>query len=103
MPETLVIPGNPVLTLPMEVDMANADEVRASLAPLIERGGPVVIDLSAVQFMDSNGIHALAEAATEIADRGCIIIHGANRQVSNLFEIVQLRSIRPNIHIIDCT
>jgi len=102
MQEALVTPGNPVLALSMEMDMATAEEVRSLLAPFVERGGAVVIDLVGVRFMDSTGIHALVDAATALGDRGCIILHGANHQVSNLFQITQLSSARPNIHITHC-
>jgi stage II sporulation protein AA (anti-sigma F factor antagonist) len=102
MQEALVTPGNSVLAFSMEVDMATAQEVRSVLAPLVERGGPVVIDLAGVRFMDSTGIHALIDAATALGDRGCIILHGANAQVTNLFEITDLRSLASNIHITHC-
>lgn len=50
----------PVLTVAGEVDMVNRDQFALAL----ERLGPVgVVDLSAVTFMDSSGIKALASAA----------------------------------------
>jgi anti-sigma B factor antagonist len=94
-------PGSPVLAFPAEVDMASAEEVRASLTPLIQAGGSIVIDLSAVTFMDTTGVHALLQAAEALAGRGCLIVQGANAQVTRLLAIAGMRSARPNIHIID--
>ena len=60
---TEVRSGNPVLALSGEIDMASAEAVTASLRPLIESGGPVIVDLSKVTFMDSTGPHIIVEAA----------------------------------------
>jgi anti-sigma B factor antagonist len=98
-----VEPRNPVMALSGEIDMATADQVAVLLTPLIEAGGPVAIDVSDVTFMDSTGIHMLTQAADELADNGCIIVHGIHGAVRDVIEIVQLRSVRQNLHIIECT
>ena len=95
-------PREPVMALSGEIDMATADQVAAVLQPLIEAGGPVTIDVSDVTFIDSTGLHLLVRAADELGDRGCLIVHGAHGPVREVAEIVQLRSIRPNLHIIEC-
>jgi anti-anti-sigma regulatory factor len=58
--------------------------------------------VSGVTFMDSTGIHLMVRAADELGDRGCLIVHGAHGGVSEVIQIVQLRSIRRNLHIIEC-
>ena len=93
--------GNPVIAFSGEIDMATAEGVSSALRPLVEAGGPVTVDLSHVTFMDSSGIHALWEAARGLGDRGCIIIHGARKQIEKVFELTMLDSV-PNIHIIPC-
>jgi anti-sigma B factor antagonist len=93
---------NPIIALSGEIDMAGADEIMVLLEPLIEAGGPVAIDLSDVTFMDSTGIHVMLEAADALGDRGCLIVHGAHGPIREVMEIVQLRSVRRNLHIIDC-
>jgi anti-sigma B factor antagonist len=93
---------NPVIALSGEIDMANAGQVARLLSPLIEAGGPVAIDMSEVTFMDSTGIHMLVHVADELGDRGCLIIHGVHGAVRDVIEIVQLRSVRGNLHIIEC-
>jgi anti-sigma B factor antagonist len=95
-------PRNPVMALSGEIDMATAERLARLLRPLIEAGGPVTIDVSDVTFMDSTGIHLFVRAADELGDRGCLIVHGAHGTVREVIEIVQLRSIRRNLHIIEC-
>jgi anti-anti-sigma regulatory factor len=62
-----------------------------------------VIDLSKVTFMDSTGVQALLAVADALGDRGCLILHGVDGTVRKVIELVQARSVRANIHIIDCT
>jgi anti-anti-sigma factor len=94
---------NPVLALAGEIDMASAEGVTSSLKPLIEAGGPVVVDVSRVTFMDSSGLHLLVEAAMALGERGCIIVHGANGAVAGVVEITRLSEVKENIHLIECS
>jgi anti-sigma B factor antagonist len=100
---TEVRSGNPVLLLSGEIDRASAEGVSSSLRPLIEAGGPVIIDLSRVTFMDSTGLHVLLEAAKVLGERGCIIVHGAQGAVAKVIEITRLAQTRGNLHIIECS
>jgi anti-anti-sigma factor len=95
--------GNPVIAFSGEIDMATAGEIRTQLEAPIHLGGPVVLDVSGVTFMDSTGIHAFIEAANALGKRGCIIIHGANGAVARVLEIVQMGTLLPNLHLIDCS
>ena len=97
-----VASGNPVLFLSGEIDMASAEGVTASLRPLIEAGGPLIVDVSKVTFMDSTGLHVIIEAAKALGERGCIIVHGADGAVAKVIEITRLAQTRENIHIIAC-
>jgi anti-anti-sigma factor len=95
--------GNWTLALSEEIDMATSEAVRSMLQPYIEIGGPVILDLSAVSFMDSTGIHVLMDAAEALGDRGCIIVHGIHGSVAQLFEITRSRWAGANIHVIGCS
>lgn len=45
-----------------EIDLTTAPLLREILVPVLERDrGPVVVDLSEVQFMDSTGVHVLLD------------------------------------------
>jgi anti-anti-sigma factor len=88
--------GNPVVALSGEIDLATAAAVGASLEPWVRAGGPVILDLSDVTFMDSTGLHA------ELGDRGCIIIHGAHGALWTILQLSQLGRVE-NMHFIECT
>jgi anti-sigma B factor antagonist len=94
--------GNPVVALSGEIDLATAAAVGASLEPWVRAGGPVILDLSDVTFMDSTGLHALVKAAKELGDRGCIIIHGAHGALWTILQLSQLGRVE-NMHFIECT
>lgn len=94
--------GNSVISFWGEIDMASAAKASSALAPAVEVGGPVVIDVSGVTFMDSTGIHAFLKAGQALGRRGCLIIHGAHGSVARVFEVSQLAAVQPNIHIIGC-
>jgi anti-anti-sigma factor len=94
---------NPMVTLSGEIDVANAVGIAHSVKPLIEAGGPVVMDLSKVTFIDSTGVQALFAVVDALGDRGCLILQGVNGTVRKVIEVVQLQSVGANIHINDCT
>ena len=96
------VSSNGMIRLSGEIDLATADGVALLLKPMVDAGGPVVVDLSDVTFMDTTGIHVLVRAADDLAEHGCLIIHGARGGVSEVIAMTQLGSLRPNIHIMDC-
>lgn len=86
-----------------EMDLATADQLDPVIAPAVSEGGPVMLDISNLGFMDSSGLHAIMKAATSLTDRGCVVIHGLDGSASirKLFEITQIEKVR-NIHVIPC-
>lgn len=86
-----------------EVDMGTADRLSSALVPAVSERGPITVDISRLTFIDSTGLHALADAAASLKDRGCIIIHGldGSPSVRKVFELTQVGELR-NIHIIPC-
>jgi anti-sigma B factor antagonist len=95
-------PGNPVISMFGEIDMATADAFASAIALSVEQGGPVPIDLSGVSFMDGSGVHVLLDAAASLGDRGCILVHGVRDGVAKVIELTGLADMRPNIHIVAC-
>ena len=61
--ETTTDDGGGVLVVRGEVDLANAGELAAALTALAGAGGPVTVDLSAAEYLDSAGIKVLFEHA----------------------------------------
>jgi anti-anti-sigma factor len=60
--------GAPVLTAVGEIDMSNADTFATALTDAVTgaAGGPLVVDLTAVGYLDSAGLAALFEQAERI-------------------------------------
>ncbi|MEW9532427.1 STAS domain-containing protein [Microbispora sp. NPDC049125] len=51
--------GTAVLTAAGEIDMSNADAFRAGLDTAAAKGDRLVVDLTAVEYLDSAGLTAL--------------------------------------------
>ncbi|MGZ4289702.1 MAG: STAS domain-containing protein [Gaiellaceae bacterium] len=63
--------GSVVLRLVGELDLYNADDVRAALAQAIgESPHRIVIDMSAVEFVDSTALGVLIEARAQLGRDG---------------------------------
>ena len=56
-----------VVTIVGELDMAQAPAVGDLLDELAGSGNPIVVDLTALSFIDSSGIHALLRARQQEA------------------------------------
>jgi anti-sigma B factor antagonist len=63
-----------VLSLSGEVDISNAADVRVAIENAGSRAFEIWLDLSATTFMDSSGLHAIAEAHARLP--------GANRRLA---------------------
>lgn len=60
-----------VVTLPVEIDVTNADQVREDLLAVINQGAVLLIaDLSRTTFCDSAGVSALARTFRRAAASG---------------------------------
>jgi anti-anti-sigma factor len=59
-----------VLTLAGEIDIANAADVGERIGALVDGGSPVVADLAAVAFMDSQALALLDRLAERLDDDG---------------------------------
>jgi anti-anti-sigma factor len=92
-----------VVTLSGEIDLATARAVSSALEPWVRAGGPVIVDVSEVTFMDSTGLHALIKAAKALGEDGCIIIHGAHGLVGTVLQLSQLDERVENMHFIECS
>ena len=52
-----------VVTLPVEIDIANADQIREDLLSILNRGAAtLVVDMGGTTFCDSAGMNALVRA-----------------------------------------
>lgn len=94
--------GNPVIFVSRDIDMATAHALASALEPWVRAGGPVILDVSEVKFMDSSGLRVLIQAAKALGERGCIIIHGAHGEISSLLRLTKVDEAMENMHFIDC-
>jgi len=60
---TLERAGTVVVAIVGEVDMSNAELVRAEIDRLVHEAAAVVFDVAGLEFMDSSGIAALLQVA----------------------------------------
>jgi anti-sigma B factor antagonist len=79
--------GTVMLTLRGELDLVNAETVAARLDALRAAGEPVLLDLDALDFMDSSGLRVVLNAAEASDASGWpfSVTHGPE-QVQRLFE-----------------
>jgi anti-anti-sigma regulatory factor len=62
-------------------------------------GGPIVLDLRGLTFMDSSGIHACLDAAAVLQQPGwCLFLHANDGPLRLVLEISAMDRV-PNIHV----
>jgi anti-anti-sigma factor len=72
-----------------EVDLANADEFGAAISTAQQKGGDVIVDLSACTYMDSSGLRVIATAYKSIEERLRLVVPNGG-SVHRIFEIAGL-------------
>ena len=81
-------PGAAVVAPSGEIDVATVDEVRDHLRSCEQDAGVVVLDLRAVDFMDTSGLQLVFETQRRASQAGFefVVVRGS-RQLQRLFEI----------------
>jgi anti-sigma B factor antagonist len=72
--------GQVVVALRGELDVSDAASVAASLAAVAASGRPVILDLAALDFIDSSGLAALVRARRQALEAGCDVLLAAPQQ-----------------------
>lgn len=93
-------PGERVLALEGELDMAETVALVDAAAPLAAGSGDLTLDLSGLTFIDSSGLLALLRTAEQMAD-GRLILLRPTEQVRKVFDMVELAAVSPRIAIAD--
>ena len=80
-----------------EIDVAVADRFRHELDQAMDDSSPwLLVDLSAVTFMDSTALSALVWAHHRAADRGgCLALIGSTARMTRLLHVTQLDRVLP--------
>jgi anti-sigma B factor antagonist len=80
--------GSVVVSLAGELDLYNAHQVReALLAACAEEPQRLVVDLSAVKFIDSTALGVLIEARTKLANRRGFLLAAPGFETKRALEI----------------
>jgi anti-sigma B factor antagonist len=75
-----------------EIDLASAPKLWEALSGLIERGSrEVVLDMTAVEFLDSQGIRVIVRAHKQLEPLGgTLVVRAPQAQVRTVLEITGL-------------
>jgi anti-sigma B factor antagonist len=92
-----IVSGVPVVTTPEQVDITNADGLRAALLESAGHGhGRLVVDMSRTEFCDTAGLHALVAAHKRaLAEGGELRLVVAGAAVQRIFAITGLSRVIP--------
>ena len=90
--------GVPVVTAPEDIDITNADGLRAALAEAAARGqATLVVDMTRTQFCDTAGLHALVSADKRARARGGqVLLAMRGAAVLRIFAITGLDRVIPH-------
>lgn len=76
------------------LDVKSVGDWRKTMQPIIDRGGQVVLDLSAIQFVDSMGLGALLSVMRGLSqNKGQLRLATLTPQVDAMFRLVRMHRI----------
>lgn len=76
------------------LDAAKAPGLRDELVRRVDAGHTaLVLDLSAVEFMDSSGLGALVSCLKRLGARGTLSVVGAKGAVARLFQLTRMDKV----------
>ncbi|MFI5068224.1 MAG: STAS domain-containing protein [Streptosporangiales bacterium] len=98
-----MIEGVPVVAAPAEIDITNADGLRAALAEAARHGpGRFVVDMTRTHFCDTAGLHALVAAHQRTqTESGQMVLVMPGPGVLRIFEITGLDNVIPHVASLD--
>lgn len=93
--------GHVVVALRGELDLADAANVAAALTKVVARAPQIIVDLAALEFIDSSGVAALAHGRRQARlAGGDLVLAGPRQQVLKVLAITRLAdafSIRASV------
>ena len=76
------------------LDASNANEFKEEVKPILGNHECVLLDLFALQFVDSSGLGALLSCLRSMSDRGgTLALCNMSKPVRTLFELVRMHRI----------
>jgi anti-sigma B factor antagonist len=85
--------GASVVTVDGDLDLATAPALWAALESALAEEGPVVLDMSAVTFIDSSGLSVLLRAYQVLGMTRSLKVRGPSAQARRLFEVAGVASV----------
>lgn len=91
-----------VVALEGDVDLSNSKQVKQSIIALIKQGSDVVVDISALNYIDSSGMASLVEALNESKQAGSEFhIAGAQGAPLQVFKLTRLDTVFSMVDSVD--
>jgi anti-sigma B factor antagonist len=76
------------------LNASNSKAFKSDIAPVIQSAEKLVIDMSAVQFVDSSGLGAIVSCLRQLNEKGSDMkIFGLSKGVRSLFELVRMHKV----------
>jgi anti-sigma B factor antagonist len=93
-----VVRGVPVVAAPEEIDITNAEALRAALLTAVADGhGTLVVDMTRTRFCDSPGLHALIAAHKRAgAEAREVLLVIPSTAVLRVFALTGMDTVIPN-------
>ncbi len=83
-----------VKPLGAKLDASSAAEFKARMVNWIQKGHKLILlDLSAVEFMDSSGLNAIISVLKALGEEGNIVLCGLRKMVSSVFRLTRMERI----------
>jgi anti-sigma B factor antagonist len=84
-----------------ELDMATVPIMNVAIADAVSRGGPIMIDMADLTFIDSSGVGAII-GSVKALPTGCIVLHGAHGGVEKVLDLMGVNGSLQSLHVIPC-
>ena len=76
------------------LNASNSKTFKAEIAPVLQSAKRLVIDMSAVQFVDSSGLGAILSCLRQLNEHGADMkVFGLSKSVRALFELVRIHKV----------
>jgi anti-sigma B factor antagonist len=97
-----IVSGVPVVATPEEIDITNADGLRAALSEAAaHRHGTLVVDMTQTLFCDTAGLHALVGANKRARAEGGRVLLVVGGTILRIFTITGLDRVIPHFTNLD--
>jgi anti-sigma B factor antagonist len=87
--------GSTVVIAAGEIDLATSPALRESLLVAAERSSKVIVDLSAVTFLDSTGLGVLMDGFRTLSPHGSMCLVGPTGIVAKVLSLTRLDEVIP--------